>query len=112
MRNFTLGCGHTYNHKALVSLAISCEPGEDVCPHCLTPFSNEESFYLEYSDPKQTMEEFRKMCAEAEERTRLMSLTRPPSKPLLPQCSGTCKSGKKCTKVSTRASGVFCNLHT
>ena len=109
MSNYTLLCGHTYNREALVIRAISCD---NTCPHCSKPFSNEEGFYLEYSHPKQTMEEFGKLCAEAKERVRLRRLTQPPSKPLLPQCSGTCKSGKKCTKVATRSSGVFCNLHT
>jgi hypothetical protein len=112
MRNFTLGCGHTYNRKALVTRAISCEQGEGVCPHCSVPFTSEEGFYLEYSHPKQTMEEFRKQCAEEKERIRLRRLTQPPPKPRLPTCSGTCLSGKKCTKVATRASGVFCNLHS
>jgi hypothetical protein len=106
--NFTLSCGHTYNRKALVSRAIS---GEGGCPHCSTPFSNEEGYYLEYSHPEQTMEEFKKQCEEAKERLRLKRLSQPPPKPLLSQCSGTCKSGKKCTKVSTRESGVFCKLH-
>jgi len=105
MRNFTLGCGHTYNREALVIRAISCD---NTCPHCSKPFSNEEGFYLEYSHPKQTMEEFKKQIAEAEERTRLKRLAQPP---LLPECSGICKSGKKCTKVSTRVSGLFCKLH-
>ena len=111
MRNFTLSCGHTYNRKALVTRAISCEPGEGVCPHCSTPFSSEEGFYLEYSHPEQTMEEFKKQCEEEKERIRLKRLTQS-FKPLLPQCSGTCLSGKKCTKVATRANGIFCNLHT
>ena len=106
MHNFTLGCGHTYNRKVLVTRAISCESGEGVCPICSKPFSNEEGFYLEYSHPKQTMEEFKKQIAEAEERTKLKRF-----KPLLPECSGICKSGKKCTKVSTRENGVFCKLH-
>ena len=107
MRNFTLSCGHTYNRKALVTLAISSEPGMGVCPHCSCPFSNEEGFYLEYSHPKQTMEEFKKQIAEAEERNKLKRF-----KPLLPECSGICKSGKKCTKVSTKSNGLFCKLHS
>ena len=57
------------------------------------------------------MEEFKKVCEEAKERIRLKRITQQ-FKPLLPQCSGTCLSGKKCTKVATRANGIFCNLHT
>ena len=111
MRNYTLSCGHTYNRKALVTRAISYEPCDGVCPHCNTPFTDKEGFYLEYSHPKQTMEEFFQIMEEEKERARTRVLAHPPRK-LLPECSGICKSGKKCTKVSTIISGVYCNLHS
>jgi len=110
MRNFTLSCGHTYNREALVIRAISCDLNDNVCPHCLIPFSDEEGFYLEYSAPNQTMDEFKKQCLEAKERDKLRLLNQPVRK-FLPECSMICKSGKKCTKVSTIKSGKFCNLH-
>ena len=74
--------------------------------------NSEEGFYLAYADTTAvTLEEFieANRIALAKRRAYLESL--PPRPPMLPTCSGICKSGKKCTKSATRASGVYCNLH-
>ena len=111
MASYTLLCGHTVDLADVVGRAISAEPGMDVCPVCQTKFGKYECCYLAYADTNTTtLAEF----IEQDERyiaKRTAELKAKPPRKLQPRCSGTCKSGKPCTKVATRASGVFCNLH-
>jgi len=44
------------------------------------------------------------------EKRRAELAANPPPK-LMPTCSGTCKSGKACTKTAMRSNGVYCSLH-
>jgi len=89
---------------------MSLDESRAVCHVCNTPFSSIETCYLDLADTsKITLEEFIRIQEENIARRKLAAL--PPSSPMLPQCSGICKSGKKCTKVAMRSSGVFCNIH-
>ena len=111
MSSYTLLCGHTVDLADVVGRAISADPDSDVCPVCQTKFSSYECCYLANCDTsKMTLTEF----IEEEQRyiaKRTAELKANPPRKLQPRCSGTCKNGKHCTKVATRASGVFCNLH-
>ena len=99
----TLLCGHTIPLKLAVHIAIA--DTEDCCPVCKVRFDSKEGYYLAYCDTtKMTLAEFIRLDQEA-------IAKRGASKPMLPTCSGTCKSGKKCTKSATLASGIYCNLH-
>ena len=110
MPSYTLQCGHRFDLRDVVMRCITEKPGRNICPICKTPISSEECFYLAYCDTtKMTLEEF--IRSEEERKAKRLTEQSNVSLKLLPNCSGICKNGKRCTKVSTRASGVFCNLH-
>ena len=110
MPSYTLQCGHRHDLTDCVKRAMSLDESRAVCHVCNTPFSSIETCYLDLADTsKITLEEFIRIQEENIARRKLAAL--PPSSPMLPQCSGICKSGKKCTKVAMRSSGVFCNIH-
>jgi hypothetical protein len=109
MATYTLKCGHAIPLESAIRIAIG---DNDCCPVCKVKFTSEEGFYLAYADTTAvTLEEFIEAdrIALAKRRAYLESIG--PRPPMLPTCSGICKSGKKCTKSATRASGVYCNLH-
>jgi len=112
MPGYTLLCGHRFDLADVVKRAITAEPGRDICPVCKVRFTSQEGCYLAYCDTtKMSLAEWidREEKALAKRQAELASL--PPRPPMLPTCSGICKSGKNCTKSATRASGVYCNLH-
>jgi hypothetical protein len=86
---------------------MSLDNSRAICHVCNTPFSSIEACYLDLADTTQiTLEEFIRIQEENLARRKVATLP-----PMLPQCSGICKSGKKCIKVAMRSSGVFCNVH-
>ena len=113
MEMYTLLCGHTIPLKSAVHIAIAdTEECGNCCPVCKTQLNSEEGFYLAYCDTKaMTLAEWNRRNEEALAKRRAELASLPPRPPMLPTCSGICKSGKKCTKSATRASGVYCNLH-
>jgi len=111
MPGYTLLCGHRFDLNDLVTRAITDEPGRDVCPVCNVQFTTQECCYLAYCDTtKMSLAEWTRLEVKALAKRRAELAANPP-KPLMPTCSGICKSGKTCTKSATRASGVYCNLH-
>jgi len=113
MATYTLLCGHTIPLKLAVHIAIAdTEECGNCCPVCKVTLNSEEGFYLAFADTTAvTLEEFIEADRIALAKRRAEIATLPPRPPMLPTCSGICKSGKKCTKSATRASGVYCNLH-
>ena len=107
MTTFTLHCGHTWDRNELVKRAI-CVLSESICPVCSAKFTDDEGFYLEYAPPEQSLEEWKNNLDELNNRIHSMPTT---ARNWLPDCSGICKNGKKCTKSVTRSSGKYCNLH-
>ena len=108
MPSYTLLCGHTFDLTDLVRRAITHKPGRDICPVCKTPFDSYEGSYLAYVDTtKITLAEY----ISSEEEYLARRSAELAKKPLMPTCSGTCNTGKKCTKTAMRSNGVFCNLH-
>jgi hypothetical protein len=109
MATYTLLCGHTIPLKMAVHIAIA--DTEDCCPVCKVRLNPKEGFYLAYCDTTtMTLGEYIRRSEEADAKRRAERAANPP-KPMLPTCSGICKSGKKCTKTATIDSGVYCNLH-
>ena len=110
MPTYTLQCGHRHDLTDCIKRASSLDNSRAICHVCKTPFSSIEGCYLELVDTtRMTLAEFIKSEEDYLARRKVAAL--PPRPPMLPECSGICRSGKKCTKVSTRASGIFCNLH-
>jgi hypothetical protein len=112
MATYTLLCGHTIPLKLAIHIAIAdTEECGNCCPVCKATLNSEEGFYLAYANTEEvTLTEFTEANRIAHAK-RLAERAATPSKPMLPSCSGTCKSGKKCTKSATIASGVYCKLH-
>jgi hypothetical protein len=108
MATYTLKCAHAIPLELAIRIAI----GENsCCPVCKLELNSQESYYLAYADTTAvTLEEFIEADRIALAKRRAERAANPPT-PMLPTCSGICKSGKKCTKSATRASGVYCNLH-
>ena len=112
MPSYTLQCGHTHDLTDCVKRAMSLDNSRAICHVCNTPFSSIEACYLDLVDTtKMTLAEFIQSEEDYLVRRAAELAALPPRPPMLPECSGICKSGKKCTKVAMRSSGVFCNVH-
>jgi len=104
MVGYTLECGHRFDLDDVVLRAIKCK--NEVCHVCKAPFTNNESFFLSFGDPKnETMEEFNSNWDKANEERKGK-----PVKVFCGECEGITKLGKKCT-CSAMKNIKFCRFH-
>ena len=112
MPSYTLQCVHRHDLTDCIKRARSFDNNRAVCHVCKTPFSKIERCYLDLVDTNaMTLAQFIQSEEDYLIRRKAELEALPPRPPLLPQCSGICRSGKKCTKVAMRANGIFCNIH-
>ena len=113
MPSYTLQCGHRHDLTDCITRARSFDCDRAICHVCKIPFSSVEACYLDIIDTNaMTLDEFIQSEKDNLIRRAAELAALPPSPPSLPECSGICKSGKKCTKVAMRSNGIYCNLHS
>jgi hypothetical protein len=113
MPSYTLQCGHRHDLTDCIKRASSLNLDRAICHVCKTPFSSVEACYLELVNTNtMTLAEFIQSEEDYLVRRAAELAALPPRPPSLPQCSGICRTGNKCTKVAMRSNGIYCNLHS